>query len=154
MISFTLVLSTILYCIFLNKLPDHFGCFKKDIRKIEMYPYFYTLIILERLLSSILIVFLKNYFFSIGIILVMTIALFIFVFFKRPYVESNYRRQVINYCSTIIIICTLFINNMIKASIIDIYSALIISIVILSLTISNVVYFIKELKTIFTSLCK
>lgn len=119
-----------------------------------MYSYFFTFIIIERLITSAMVVLLRNYFFVHGIILVSIIVLFIFIFYKRPYVESNYRRQLINYCSLIIIICTLFINNMIKITIVDTYSALIISIVILLLTISNGFYFVKELKIILKSLCK
>lgn len=101
-----------------------------------------------------MVVLLKNYFFNLGIVLVLIIIIFILIFSKRPYVESNYRRQLINSCSSIIIICTLFINNMMKITIIDTYSALIISIAILLLTISNVFYFFKELKPIFAILCQ
>ena len=67
------------YAHFLNKKPEFFGDFKRKFEKFNVCSYFYSFIVVERLLTAALIILLRNIAFGLALAILPLAAQLLFV---------------------------------------------------------------------------
>ena len=141
-------------CYFLKSHPQYFGVFTQSFSKYGIDSLFYVIVVAERLLSTAIIVLLRDTVFGLAVEFAVILSLFVFTLRNRPFVESNYRRQKINSVSLLSILLLSFLSKVLAdATLLHEYTPLGICLVLLISTVSNLVYLIKSMKDTISSLC-
>lgn len=110
-----LTISMIAYCYFLNRFPYYFGDFKKKFEKHNICAYFYSFVLLEKFLSSIVIILLRNVSFGLIFEVMIICTQLTFVAIRNPYICGDYRRPLINTSISALSVFFVFLNNILPS---------------------------------------
>ena len=87
-----------------------FGDFKKKFEKFNICSYFYSVVILEKFLSSTVIILFRNVSFGLIFEVIIICSQLAFVAIKNPYICGDYLRPLLNLSIAVFCIILIFLN--------------------------------------------
>ncbi len=131
-------------CFFLKKTPAFFGCITKNFVKFGIATYFWIIVLCFRFLYSLSIVLLRGNHIAMPVQLSLLTIMFLFILVSKPYVNSNFQRQGINFICTFSILGLEMTGRIVQGSqAVEVYLPLAICAIITIALLSNSFYFLQ-----------